>query len=140
MKKLLSIFLSALCLFVGVCFAGCNNEIQFNKEYKYYGVTFKKSEDLTIEDLSSFIPTFGVGSDVKTVADFEKMLKDNLDIARTGKKFLVERKQLEDFLRNNIWKMPLSQQNVIRGINCNILFSSYYTIIDSMVTILIQTY
>ena len=31
-----------------------------------------------------------------------KMLKENLDIARTGKKFLVERKQLEDFLRNNI--------------------------------------
>ena len=31
-----------------------------------------------------------------------KMLKDNLDIARTGKKILVERKQLEDFLRNEI--------------------------------------
>ena len=31
-----------------------------------------------------------------------KMLKENLDIAKTGKKFLVERKQLEDFLRNNI--------------------------------------
>ena len=31
-----------------------------------------------------------------------KILKENLDIARTGKKFLVERKQLEDFLRNNI--------------------------------------
>ena len=31
-----------------------------------------------------------------------KMLKDNLDIARTGKKILVERKQLEDFLRYEI--------------------------------------
>ena len=31
-----------------------------------------------------------------------KMLKANLDIARTGKKMLVERKQLEDFLRNEI--------------------------------------
>ena len=31
-----------------------------------------------------------------------KMLKENLDIARTGKKMLVERKQLEDFLRNEI--------------------------------------
>ena len=31
-----------------------------------------------------------------------KMLKDNLDIVRTGKKILVERKQLEDFLRNEI--------------------------------------
>lgn len=28
-----------------------------------------------------------------------KTLKENLDIARTGKKILVERKQLEDFLR-----------------------------------------
>ena len=31
-----------------------------------------------------------------------KMLKENLDIARTGKKLLVERKQLEEFLRNEI--------------------------------------
>lgn len=31
-----------------------------------------------------------------------KMLKENLDIVRTGKKILVERKQLEDFLRNEI--------------------------------------
>lgn len=31
-----------------------------------------------------------------------RMLKENLDIARTGKKILVERKQLEDFLRNEI--------------------------------------
>ena len=31
-----------------------------------------------------------------------KILKENLDIARTGKKMLVERKQLEDFLRNEI--------------------------------------
>ena len=31
-----------------------------------------------------------------------KILKENLDIARTGKKILVEQKQLEDFLRNEI--------------------------------------
>lgn len=31
-----------------------------------------------------------------------RMLKENLDIARTGKKILVERKQLEEFLRNKI--------------------------------------
>ena len=31
-----------------------------------------------------------------------RMLKENLDIARTGKKLLVERKQLEEFLRNEI--------------------------------------
>ena len=29
-----------------------------------------------------------------------KILKENLDVARTGKKILVERKQLEEFLRN----------------------------------------
>lgn len=29
-----------------------------------------------------------------------KLLKDNLDVARTGKKLLVERNQLEAFLRN----------------------------------------
>lgn len=31
-----------------------------------------------------------------------KMLKENLDIARTGKKLLVEKRQLELFLRNEI--------------------------------------
>lgn len=31
-----------------------------------------------------------------------KILKENLDVARTGKKILVERKQLEEFLRNDI--------------------------------------
>lgn len=31
-----------------------------------------------------------------------KMLKENLDIARTGKKLLVEKKQLELYLRNEI--------------------------------------
>ena len=29
-----------------------------------------------------------------------KILKENLDVARTGKKLLVERNQLEAFLRN----------------------------------------
>lgn len=77
MKKLLSILLSVLCLFVGVCFVGCNKDIQFNKEYKYCGVTFEKDKDLTLEDLSRFIPP--VGYDIKTVADFEKILKDNLE-------------------------------------------------------------
>lgn len=31
-----------------------------------------------------------------------KILKEHLDIARTGKKMLVEKKQLEDYLRNEI--------------------------------------
>ena len=31
-----------------------------------------------------------------------KVLKDNLDIARTGKKILVERQQFLDFLRHDI--------------------------------------
>ena len=29
-----------------------------------------------------------------------KIIKENLDIAKTGKKLLVERAQLEEFLRN----------------------------------------
>lgn len=31
-----------------------------------------------------------------------KIIKENLDVAKTGKKILVERKQLEDFLRLEI--------------------------------------
>ena len=74
-KKLLAVFLSALCLCF--CFAGCKKGIQFNTEYKYCGVTFKKDKDLKLEDLDNFIPA--VGYDIKTVADFEKMLKEHID-------------------------------------------------------------
>ncbi len=76
-KQLLTIGLAVLLMCcIGICFTGCNKEIQFNKEYKYCSVTFKKDKDLTLEDLSSFIP---LGYDIKTVADFEKMLKDNIE-------------------------------------------------------------
>lgn len=75
-KSVLTITLTAVLLFcMCFCFTGCNKNIQYNKEYKYCGVTFKKDKDLKLEDLNSFIPA---GYDIKTVADFEKMFKDNI--------------------------------------------------------------
>lgn len=77
-KKFFTIGLAVLLMLcMGVSFVGCNRKIQFNTEYKYCGVTFKKDKDLTLEDLSAFIPP--VGYDIKTVADFEKMLKENIE-------------------------------------------------------------
>ena len=77
-KKLLTIGFAVLFMYcIGICFTGCNKEIQFNTEYKYCGVTFKKDKDLKLEDLDKFIPA--IGYDIKTVADFEKMLKDNIE-------------------------------------------------------------
>ena len=63
-----------------------------------------------------------------------------LTLLGLGRNFWLNVSNLKTSLETIFKKCPLSQQNVIRGINCNILFSSYYTIIDSMVTILIQTY
>lgn len=77
-KKLLTICLAVLLMLcMGISFVGCNRKIQFNTEYKYCGVTFKKDKDLTLEDLSAFIPP--IGYDIKTVTDFEKMLKENIE-------------------------------------------------------------
>ena len=46
MKKLLSILLSVLCLFVGVCFAGCNNEDNESQEsQEKYQVTKEEYEN-----------------------------------------------------------------------------------------------
>ena len=78
MKKVFIRFLVAILTILTVCFVvGCNNKIQLNTEYKYCGITFKKDDDLKIEDLDNFFPA--VGYEIKTIADFEKMLKDNIE-------------------------------------------------------------
>lgn len=76
MRKLWTIVLAVL-LMLCMSLAGCNKEIQLNTEYKYCGITLKKDKDLKLEDLDNFIPP--VGYDIKTVADFEKMLEDNIE-------------------------------------------------------------
>lgn len=77
MKKLLiRLLIVALSVLTLVGFTGCNKNLRLNTEYKYCGITFKKDKDLKIEDLSSFIP---LGYEIKTVSDFEKMLKDNIE-------------------------------------------------------------
>lgn len=87
MRKFLTIILSAIV--VCFSFSSCAllsilkpKDLQLDKEYVYAGISFKKAEDIKIEDIDEFIPMFPaeVGSpSIKTVADFEKWLKDNLD-------------------------------------------------------------
>ena len=83
MKKWITATLASVCM-VSACvgFAACetpSKELQMDKKYVYSGISFEKAEDLTLEDLSSFIPPSFTGIEIKTVADFENMLRDNLD-------------------------------------------------------------
>lgn len=79
MKKLLSILLTVVCVLgMALCFTSCQpKELQLDKEYVYKDISFKKAEDLTLEDISSFIPSFGAS--IETVKDFENFLKENIE-------------------------------------------------------------
>ena len=83
MKKILSIILSGVCaLGAGLCLTSCQkNEAVYNAEYTFDKITFSKSDTLKIEDLSTFIPSSIMlgGKAVKTIKDFENLLRDNLD-------------------------------------------------------------
>ena len=49
-----------------------------NVEYVFDGITFEKSDNLKIEDLSNFIPMMQA-QEIKTIKDFEELILDNLD-------------------------------------------------------------
>ena len=51
---------------------------QENTEYRFDGITFEKSDNLKIEDLSNYIPVLQA-KEIKSVKDFEKLILDNLD-------------------------------------------------------------
>lgn len=49
-----------------------------NTEYVFDGITFEKSDNLKIEDLSNYIPVLQ-SKEIKSVKDFENLILDNLD-------------------------------------------------------------
>ena len=84
MRKILSIFLSLICVF-GACFSlvCCNKEepAPYAEEYVFDGVDFDKSSSLNIEQLNRFIPSSAVlgGEKITTIKAFEKLVRNNLD-------------------------------------------------------------
>ena len=81
-KKLLTIGLAVLLMLcMSVSFTGCGLiKLQYDKEYVYSDISFKKSKDLKLEDLSAFIPNSVVTKyKIESIEDFENMLKDNID-------------------------------------------------------------
>ena len=82
MKKLLAIILSIVCT-LSMCLgltACADKELQFDKEYTYVDISFKKAKDITLEDIDTFVPMMlPNGPKVESVKDFEKMLKDYID-------------------------------------------------------------
>jgi len=80
MKKWITATLAAVCT-VSACvgFAACSQkEMQLDKEYVYSSISFKKAADITLSDVSSFIP-FGYTDKISNISDFEKFLVENLD-------------------------------------------------------------
>ena len=95
MKKQMAVFLSTLLgmsIPLAACSSGGGNgdeegtpsHAPYNAEFVFVGVTFEKSESLTLEDLKSFLPDQRrqpqyAGVVIETVEDFEEFLRDNLD-------------------------------------------------------------
>ena len=83
MRKLLAIILSIVCTLGAVfCITSCQEKKStYNEAYIFDKITFRKSDKLTIEDLSAFIPSSIMidGKTVNTIKDFEDLLHDNLD-------------------------------------------------------------
>ena len=81
-KRFLTIIFAVLLMFcTSVSFAGCGLiKLQYDKEYVYSDISFKKSNDLKVEDLSAFIPASVISKyKVESIKDFENMLKENID-------------------------------------------------------------
>ena len=78
MKKLLAIIFAIVCM-LSMCFGCASKELQMDTEYVYKNISFKKSKDITLADVSSFIPPIGEYSNIKTVKEFEEMLIDNIN-------------------------------------------------------------
>ena len=73
MKKWITATLAAVCT-VSACvgFAACSQkEMQLDKEYVYSSISFKNAADITLSDVSSFIP-FGYTDKISNISDFEK--------------------------------------------------------------------
>lgn len=78
MKKALKAVIAVLLILAAVfSFSACkSNELQLDSEYVYSGISFKKAEGLTIDDLSSFIP---MGRSIGSVKEFENFLIENIN-------------------------------------------------------------
>lgn len=85
MKKLLSIVCAIVCA-VGISFGlvSCKDkqakELEFNKNHSYDGVSFKTAKNITLADISSFLPAGYAGYDITSVGDFKDFLKENIDV------------------------------------------------------------
>lgn len=81
MKKILTVILSWMLTFImGMSFSACKTkELQMNTEYVYSGISFKKADDLKIEDLGDFIPA-SIGADaIDSIEAFEVFLRNNIE-------------------------------------------------------------
>ena len=81
MKRLALVTLSImLAFFACFCLSSCKSkELQFDKEYVYSSISFKKAKDLKLEDLPFFNHLAIVDRPIKTIADYEKMSRDKID-------------------------------------------------------------
>ena len=116
MKKQICLFLSAVSILACAGFTACNTDkqdsdkdspekdavLQTDYEYMYTGMSFKKSANLTMDDLRAFIPASSTTATTppKTIAEFEQFLLDNVNTYTITK-------QTEDGLNATVTTIPL---------------------------------
>ena len=83
MKKFLTVILAFVCaLGISVGLISCKEKekkLQIGEEYFYAGISFKKAKGITLDDISSFVPSSVTGHKIDSVKDFENLLKENID-------------------------------------------------------------
>lgn len=109
MKKFLTVILSAICLVVGICFAGCDSN--YTEPLKYYGVvqTLEGNEGLFVH-----IPEVGV-CELPSYEDGQKISAKEGDLIRMGfegpsLRFGAEIRPVE--IKNPVRYMQVEKENV----------------------------
>ena len=98
-----------LLLCAAFSFAGCGSkELKLNVEYYYHSMTFEKAGDLKIEELAAFVP---MGTDIKSIKDFEKMLRDNIENYSIDKK--INNKTERFYLKTDITSVKIAETDLI---------------------------
>lgn len=105
MKKLFSFTLLCTSLLSIFFIASCKpKDLQMNTEYVYSDISFETAQDIKLDDLSPFIP---MGSEIKSIDDFENFIRNNIDNYSIIR--LTENGQERIFVKTNISAVKISE-------------------------------
>lgn len=108
MKKLFSFALLCTSLLSIFFIASCKpKDLQMNTEYVYSDISFETAQDIKLDDLSPFIP---MGSEIKSIDDFENFIRNNIDNYSIIR--LTENGRERIFVKTNISAVKISESTI----------------------------